>query len=102
MTTRQPDEALLARQRIEQRLGGFPRYELIVGAGGRQELYDLESDPLQKRNLAQEMPDRVTELRRGLDRVQLALEALHRGQALDLAPEVLESLKEFGYVGGDQ
>ena len=78
------------------------RYELIVGAGGRQELYDLESDPLQKRNLAQEMPDRVTELRRGLDRVQLALEALHRGQALDLAPEVLESLKEFGYVGGDQ
>jgi arylsulfatase A-like enzyme len=77
------------------------RFELIVGAGGRQELFDLESDPLQKRDLAQEMPDRVTELRLGLDRVQLALEALHRGQTLDLAPEVLESLKEFGYVGGD-
>jgi arylsulfatase A-like enzyme len=78
------------------------RYELIVGAGGREELYDLESDPRQERDLAQEMPERVTELRLGLDRVQLALEALHRGQTLDLAPEVLESLKEFGYVGGDQ
>jgi arylsulfatase A-like enzyme len=77
-------------------------FQLIVGAGGRVELYDLGSDPLQRRDLAQEMPSKVIELRQGLERVQVALDALHRGQTLDLAPEELESLKEFGYVGGEQ
>ncbi len=75
-------------------------FELIVGADGSEELYDLSSDPSQVRDLAQDKPDKVSELRGTLEGVKRALDALRRGADVELTPEQQADLAALGY-GGD-
>ncbi len=76
-------------------------YQLIVGGAGGPELYNLKLDPGQDTNLAEQEAERVVTLQSDLKRVQSALDALHRGETLELSPAELESLQEFGYAGGE-
>ena len=67
-----------------------------------EELYDLSSDPLERKNLAAERPQDCVELRQQLQALSLEFEAepLFRGQRMSADEEkVLEKrLKDLGYI----
>jgi arylsulfatase A-like enzyme len=67
---------------------------------GREELYDLASDPGETRNLAALRPERTRELRERLDRrlAELGHVALPPVEPGDDDAATLERLKELGYV----
>jgi arylsulfatase A-like enzyme len=75
-----------------------------VGGGGGSELYDLEGDPGEHRDLAAERPERAAELRGLLQRVLAERRQLGRRLGLEpsrpaqLDPERQESLRALGYV----
>ena len=66
-------------------------------AAPRPELYDLARDPGETRNLAEEMRTRAADLAALLARFERAPAA---GAARSADPQVLESLRALGYVGG--
>jgi arylsulfatase A-like enzyme/Flp pilus assembly protein TadD len=66
------------------------------------ELYDLQADPGETRNLAASDPSRAQDMRSGLARLADAMSAtdLGRSAASHLAPEARAALQALGYVGG--
>jgi len=68
----------------------------------RLELYDLEADPRERRNVADEHPDVVTALE---PRIQAWVDRQWRGQhaaeSAEMAPEARAALQALGYVGGE-
>ncbi len=65
----------------------------------KSELYDLQSDPQELRNLYGERAGEVSRLRRWLDRRQAySTGALGEGR---VSPDALRQLKALGYVGDD-
>ncbi len=66
--------------------------------GFRRELYDLENDPGEEKDLADENPDRASALETYYVRWAEAVEAHGRTSKPDLDPETLENLKSLGYI----
>lgn len=69
------------------------------------ELYDLEADPREQRDLASEEPEVAAELRARLDefqRTSLPVEGAHGRVEVPLDRELLEHLESIGYTGGDE
>jgi len=64
----------------------------------RPELYDLEADPGETRDLAAEMPARAEALRNGLA-AHLARERAVATDAAGVPPDLLEKLGALGYLG---
>jgi arylsulfatase A-like enzyme/predicted TPR repeat methyltransferase len=64
----------------------------------RPELYDLELDPGETRNLFEKTPTRAAELAALLARFERLPSAAAAGRTLD--PQALESLRALGYAGG--
>jgi choline-sulfatase len=65
------------------------------------ELYDLASDPREKRDLASEQPDRVRELRAQLSKLRDVLRPPAADAAYRPGPAERESLAALGYVLGE-
>ena len=78
------------------------RYKLIVTRPGKNELYDLESDPGERRNLAEERPALAEELLRSSDDFR---STAHRWDGsrttIKLDEKDLRRLKDLGYVDVD-
>jgi len=76
-------------------------HRLIALDGGRVELYDLERDPLERDDLADERPEVVAELLRELDRLERSAPAYPRTTRLPGPPSeaLLEHLRGIGYAG---
>ncbi len=64
----------------------------------RPELYDLEDDPRELRNLADLLPDEVARLDRA---VEAALARTRHGAPMDLDPALKDRLESLGYVVED-
>lgn len=81
-----------------------PRYKLMVSESGRRELYDLLTDPAEKVNLLEQLPqeaERLAEALAGWRERTAAYEP--SGDAIeDLSPETLRSLRSLGYLGGEE
>ncbi len=73
-------------------------WKLVVHSSGERELYDLESDPDERTDLAAARPEIAAELSAELERYQRA--ATPRFSAGDSAvdPEALERLRRLGYA----
>jgi len=75
------------------------RYKLIVNRPGEDELYDLESDPGEQRNLAGEKPALVEELLRSSDDFRSTAHRWDGGRTtIELDEKALRRLEELGYV----
>ncbi|MCB9916324.1 MAG: sulfatase [Planctomycetes bacterium] len=74
---------------------------LVPEADGaeRAELYDLEADPGEARDLAATEPARAAELRAELDAARALLRARARGEAVELSPDERRRLEALGYLG---
>lgn len=77
-------------------------HKFIHSSDGKHELYDLESDRDERRNLAAELPDRTREMSealRGIQRVGRWTGSEHEGFAL--SAEEIEELRAMGYAADD-
>ncbi len=105
--TRQPVFGSLAgksgQHELEEDLRSIIRgdHRLIVQGDGPGELYDLASDPLERTDLADELPEVVAELLRELDGVERSAHVYPRATRLPSAPSeaMLEHLRGIGYSG---
>ena len=101
VTTRVMDEALLAT--IASRLDNLDDFlaELSAELGGPvYELFDLEADPRELKNLAAEHPEIVTRLMPHLLAAQARLEEMRAGETnsgFQLSEEDLAKLRALGY-----
>jgi arylsulfatase A-like enzyme len=69
---------------------------------GEIELYDLASDPLERRDLAEERPERARELLAVLERHLAALSGRARAaEETAFTPEELSDLRDLGYAGDE-
>jgi arylsulfatase A-like enzyme len=78
-------------------------YRLIAAGDERLELYDLATDPLERRDLAPQEPQLAAELLRQLERLEGSAPAYPRLRRLPTtAPSdaLLEHLRGIGYAGG--
>jgi arylsulfatase A-like enzyme len=77
-------------------------HKLIWGSDGREELFDLEADPLELRDLTGERPELADRLRESLDAFHGSLQLCEPrgGPPPELTPEHIERLKALGYLGG--
>jgi arylsulfatase A-like enzyme/Tfp pilus assembly protein PilF len=68
----------------------------------RPEVYDIQADPREERNLSYELPDVATELGRRLAELRTDIEgdAPTPGAAPDIDPETLAQLEALGYAAG--
>ncbi len=83
------------------------RYKYIWYSDGRDELYDLEKDPKETRNIASEMPEVVAELRSKLEQILLSIDQVDYGDLPMLerrreqfgedALKVYERLRAWGF-----
>ena len=82
-----------------------PRWKYFAN---RQELYDLEADPGERRDLAGDESELAGDLRRRTRRLQHRNKLLFNefqeglatsGETVDLTPEEIENLKALGYLG---
>jgi arylsulfatase A-like enzyme len=75
------------------------RYKLIVYSEGDDEIYDLEGDPFELRNLIDDPPPEKDRLLEGLLRRHRAMK--EEGERLgtgEINPEYIEELKALGYL----
>ncbi len=82
------------------------RFHLIRGRDDakediRTELYDLETDFLERTNIAGREPETVHELTRLLDRAAARRQQVSAGRTVDLDEETLETLRAMGYIGSE-
>jgi arylsulfatase A-like enzyme len=75
------------------------RYKLVERQPGPAELFDLEADPGESRDLAGRHPEIVARLRDAYDRAEAGA-TRYAGSAREaqLAPEAVEKLRALGYV----
>jgi hypothetical protein len=91
-------------RRLDRRLTSVQRgsLKLVWSSDGSRWLYDLESDPGERRNLAAEHPDLVAELEHAVDDRQALA---RRSPASEVAPildaEAREQLQKLGYLGDE-
>ena len=91
-------------RRLDRRLTSVQRgaLKLVWSSDGSRWLYDLESDPGERRNLAAERPDLVAELERAVDdRQALARKSPVSEAGPELDAEAREQLRDLGYLGND-
>lgn len=75
------------------------RYKYISSSGGRQELYDLFLDPLEKNNLAEAQPAAVREMAELLETALARCQPVGgSGHAAPLAEQERERLEALGYL----
>jgi choline-sulfatase len=75
------------------------RYKLVERRPGRAELFDLEADPGESRDLAERHPEIVARLRDAYDRAEAGATRYGQGGGeTQLAPEAIEKLRALGYV----
>ena len=97
-----PDRAVYAESMYAKRFGWAPLRMIRDGNlkyidAPRQELYDLRTDPLEERDLANALPATVAAMRARL--ADLAAEApSQRAERAALEPETLRGLAALGYV----
>ena len=82
------------------------RFHLIRGRDDakediRTELYDPETDFLERTNIAGREPETVHELTRLLDRAAARRQQVSAGRTVDLDEETLETLRAMGYIGSE-
>jgi len=74
------------------------------GRAGSLELYDLAADPDERKDLAQDEPERAAELLATLkgarDACRAYLQSVQAGEAFEPDPEMLSDLGALGYAGG--
>jgi arylsulfatase A-like enzyme len=74
------------------------RYKLIVSRPGGTELYDLRSDPGERRNLAEESPSPARELLRSSDEFRASARRWDASRtAVEINEEDRQRLEELGY-----
>jgi arylsulfatase A-like enzyme len=83
------------------------KYKYIWYSNGIDELYDLENDPGEKRNIAKEQPDIVKKMRSSMERMLLSIDIVDYGdlpalpRRIDsfgkIAEQVHERLKAWGF-----
>jgi len=81
------------------------RYKLIKDADERVELYDLEADPGERRNIGQEDPKTVARLEAELDRrIKEGEESVQERmrRAIEVDDDLRKRLEELGYVTGGE
>ncbi len=84
----------------ELRVAVAGRWKLIDAPGAGLELYDLESDPRELTNLADDESERLAEMRRVLERLDAAQEkAEGRSPTAAPDPEMRRKLASLGYLG---
>ncbi len=66
----------------------------------REELYDLETDPREVRNLAARELQRVSEMRSRLERIRAGLVPARETEAVRPEGELRRQLESLGYIGG--
>ena len=78
-------------------------HRLIALEGGRVELYDLASDPLEQTDLAEELPEVVAGLLRELDGIERSAPRYPRTTRLPslVSEAMLEHLRGIGYLGDE-
>ena len=76
-----------------------PPYELMWYEKYRVQLFDVQTDPSEARDLAAAMPERVAELDAHLQRVLAAANPRAAPRA-ELDPAQVERLRALGYLGG--
>jgi arylsulfatase A-like enzyme len=74
-------------------------HKLIWASDGRHELYDLERDPMERRNLAHEEPALVEDLRAKLDGWRAQSPLPEDVPAVEHSAEVARRLEDLGYIG---
>lgn len=79
------------------------RWKLVVDPDDDSaRLFDLQADPLERRDLAADHPDRVARMRQGLAALREAARAASRrtgvDDSLDLDEDELDTLRQLGYV----
>ncbi len=75
------------------------RYKLVERRPGRAELFDLETDPGESRDLAEGHPEIVARLREAYDRAESGATRYGQGgRETQLTPEAVEKLRALGYV----
>jgi arylsulfatase A-like enzyme len=97
-----PDETI--RRRAVPRIAVTDgRFKLIRSADGREELYDLESDPGELHDLIERRPEGAVRLGRYLDDWSRRVRPREPRESdrAGASPEVLKSLRGLGYVGDD-
>jgi hypothetical protein len=76
--------------------------ELLQDGMGKGELYDWQADPLEKRDLTAELPDKAFELRSRLIRtysdLSIAAGGMSEPQPVDLDPKRIDQLRSLGYI----
>lgn len=74
----------------------------LVSGPGREELYDLNADPREERNVAAAHPERLAQLRAALEALRVGRPRAAWPQELDLSEEEerehIEHLRSLGYV----
>jgi len=76
-----------------------PPWKLIDSSAGTVELFDLESDPGELHNRAEELPGRVEQLRGARERVaRRSRPRFDSEQRAELRPETEEALRALGYI----
>lgn len=74
------------------------RFKLVEHPNARAELYDLEADPLEKRNLFDEGRPELPRLADALDRYTERLQPERGSAGLSLSEEEREQLSDLGYL----
>jgi arylsulfatase A-like enzyme len=76
------------------------RFKLVRSATGGRALYDLQADPAETRNVWEVYPEEGEELERRLEEWLSGqqLPGTDQDREAQVAPEVLERLREFGYL----
>ena len=73
-------------------------WKLIEEEGAEPRLFDLSSDPAEARNLANDEPKKLAEMRAEVAAVQRGMRAQAHGKEADLDEQTFEILRELGYA----
>ncbi|RLE68589.1 MAG: hypothetical protein DRJ45_07750, partial [Thermoprotei archaeon] len=74
------------------------KYKYIWSSDGRDELYNLEKDPLEQRNLIDNMPEKYKDMRDRLSYVLDLLELRDLGDLLQGLEDNVRMIEKYGYI----